>query len=398
MTSDGPERAPRTPRRIGEHAAWAMAVGGMIGGGIYTLAGVILGAAGPLAWLSLVLGGLIALATVKSYARLTAPGPGGPVPVNVIAIQGHRRAAAALAGLLIGVYILALAVYVFTFGHYLGGALGLGGGAIALIEAGAVAVVAALNLRGVHHPAAAQIAAVWIELAILGALAVIGFARWDTDNLVRGVPPPSVTGVLVATAGTFIAFEGFEMIAYDLRELRRPGRVMRAQVPRAVIAVGSAYAIVTVGAASLVGADVLVQHQENALAVAGREAAGAAGMAVVTVAACASALSAINATLFSVARLARSSAEQGLLPAWCRRCNRNDAPTWSILAIAAGAVAVAVVSHLGPLVETASLGFLLLFCLVNALAFRRVRAGRVIALLGALGAGAGTAVALSQLL
>lgn len=45
-----------TTRHISFHSGWALAVGGMIGGGIYTLAGVILGVAGPLAWVSLLLG------------------------------------------------------------------------------------------------------------------------------------------------------------------------------------------------------------------------------------------------------------------------------------------------------------------------------------------------------
>ncbi len=398
MTSPAPAPAPRARTRIGEHAAWAMAVGGMIGGGIYTLAGVILGAAGPLAGLSLILGGLIALATVRSYARLTATTASEPVPVTVFAHAGRRGVAAALALLLLAVYVLALAVYTFTFGHYLGGAFGLGRGGIVLIEIVAIGLVVILNLRGVQHPAKAQIAAVWIELAILGALAAVGFLRWNPENLVRGVPPPSVVGVLVATAGTFIAFEGFEMLAYDIRELRRPRRVMRAGLARAVIAVAIAYAVVTVGAASLVGADVLVHHPENALAVAGRAAAGGAGMAVVTVAACASALSAVNATLFSVSRLARSTAEQGLLPAWCHRCNRHEAPFWSILAISAGALLVAAVSRLQPLVHAASLGFLSLFCLVNVLAFRKSRAGRVTSLLGALGAGTGIVVVVAVLI
>jgi amino acid transporter len=398
MTSPVPDRAPTVRGRIGEHAAWAMAVGGMIGGGIYTLAGVILGAAGPLAWLSLILGGLIALATVRSYARLTATPASETVPITGLAYAGRRGVAKVLALLLIGVYVLALAVYTFTFGHYLGRAFGLGAGGIALIEVAAVALVVALNLLGVQHPAKAQIVAVWIALAILGALAAIGFARWNTENLVRGVPAPSAVGVLVATAGTFIAFEGFEMLAYDMRELRRPRRVMRAGLAHAVIAVAIAYAVVTVGAASLVGADVLVRHQENALAVAGRAAAGAIGMAIVTIAACASALSAINATVFSVSRLARSTAEHGLLPAWCRRSNRHDAPTWSILAISAGALVVAMPARLGPLVQVASLGFLSLFCLVNTLAFRRCRAGRLISLLGAIGAGAGVVVVVAVLL
>src|SRR5436305_15316613 len=80
-------------RGINLHSGWAMAVGGMIGGGIYTLAGVILGMAGPLAWLSLLLGGVLALVTVRSYFCLTMQLREPGVPVTLLARQGHPRRA-----------------------------------------------------------------------------------------------------------------------------------------------------------------------------------------------------------------------------------------------------------------------------------------------------------------
>src|SRR5215203_4540293 len=89
--------APARPEKVGQHAAWAMAVGGMIGGGIYTLAGVLLGAAGSLAWVSLALGAVIALITVRSYARLTLAGGGDVVPVSLFAREGKRRLARVMA-------------------------------------------------------------------------------------------------------------------------------------------------------------------------------------------------------------------------------------------------------------------------------------------------------------
>ncbi|WVM88688.1 hypothetical protein UMZ34_22205 [Halopseudomonas pachastrellae] len=51
-----------TPGKLGFNATWAMAVGGMIGGGIFSTLGVVVGIAGSLAWLSFVAAGLIALA------------------------------------------------------------------------------------------------------------------------------------------------------------------------------------------------------------------------------------------------------------------------------------------------------------------------------------------------
>lgn len=104
------ERAPQ----VGSHAAWAMAVGGMVGGGAYTLAGVILGAAGAWAWLSLLLGAAVALVTVGSYERLTLSTGATTVPVALFARAGKRRRARALAWALLAVYILALAIYVLA--------------------------------------------------------------------------------------------------------------------------------------------------------------------------------------------------------------------------------------------------------------------------------------------
>lgn len=396
MPSPGPERA-ESSRQVGDHVAWAMAIGGMIGGGVYTLAGVILGLAGPLAWLSLVLGCLVALATANSYARLALTTCGDAVPISVYSGVGQRGAASVLAWGLLLVYVLSLAVYTFTVGHYFGRALGFSPGLIAVFEIGVVGILVALNARRIEHPAVVQVIAVWIELAVLGALAVVGFLRWDPENLTRGVPGPSVAGVLVAMATTFIAFEGFEMLVYDVKDVRRPRRVLRVEVPRAVITVGFAYAIVTMGAASLVGADVLVRYQENSLAIAGAAAAGTTGLVVVTIAACASAISAINATLFSVARLARTTAQRGLLPVPFARSNVHGAPVLALLVIGAVALVVAISSSLEPLVAAASLGFLALFLLVNVLALQRLTHGRWIAMGGAVGAGGAALIVVARL-
>jgi amino acid transporter len=346
-----------------------MAVGGMIGGGIYTLAGVILGVAGPLAWVSLLLGGVLALITVRSYFSLTFKIQREGVPVTFLEAKGNPHLAGMLSWWLILVYILAMAVYAFTFGHYVGRALGLSQLGIALLIAGMVSLLVIVNLLGIKEPARVQIAAVWIELLILAALAAVGFWRWNPQNLTSAVPAGSLMGVLGGMAATFIAFEGFEMLAYDFRELRQPHRTLGKGLAVAVLAVGIAYALVTIGAGSLVGAHVLVQQKDNALAVAGNAAAGTAGLIIVTIAACASAASAVNATLFSVARLARSASEKGLIPSIFARCNRRDCPHYAVIFLGLAATALSALSSLDVLIQTASLAFLLLFSFVNFLAY-----------------------------
>jgi amino acid transporter len=58
-------------KKMSFNATWSMAVGGMVGGGIFSVLGVIIGIAGQWAWLSFVLAGLIALISAFSYSQLS---------------------------------------------------------------------------------------------------------------------------------------------------------------------------------------------------------------------------------------------------------------------------------------------------------------------------------------
>ena len=362
--------------KIGSHAAWAMAVGGMIGGGIYTVPGLVLRIGGPFAVLGLALGALIALGTVRSYARLSLARGGDGVPVTTHLRRRRIDTAGVVAWWLVLVYVLALAVYVYTVGHYLGGALGIRPIAV---EVAVVALLVALNLRGVDGPAGIQIALVWGQLVVIAALAIGGVARGDVARLAEGAPGPSIGAIALAAAATFVAFEGFEMLAYEVRELRRPRKVLGRMLPGAVVAVAVVYAIVTLAAAALVGAGGVVAGRDRALALAGEAAAGAAGLVVVTAAAVGAGVAAINATLFSVARMVRTAAERGLMPPFCKRVNARDVPHWPTVVLGVLATALAAVGSLGVLVATASLGFLVLFAHVNVTAARAVAAGRRVA-------------------
>ena len=367
----------------------------MVGGGMYVLAGVLVLVAGRLAWLSIVLGGAIALATVHSYGQLTAATRANGVPVTIFAREGQRRLAGVLGWWLVAVYVLALAVYTFSAGHYLGSALGVHAIVIVAIEVAIVGGLALVNIRAVESPILIQIVAVWLQFGVLAWLAIAGLPHLDSAHLGDS---KSAADVLEGAALTFVAFEGFEMIAYDLRELHRPQRVMRQALPAAVLVVAATYVVVTLGAVGLVGSHQIIMHRDTALAFAGHVAGGTAGLIAVTAAACLSALTAINATLFSTARLARTAAEQRLLPHAWAHTNRHGAPARAIAVIAAAAIAIAATVGLATLVGLASLGFLGLFCLVNVMAFRRTTRRRWIAAVGALGAAGGViAISISYL-
>jgi len=100
------------------NATWSMAVGGMVGGGIFSVLGVIISIAGQWAWLSFVLAGLIALISVHSYSQLSLKYQKSGGAFTFLSEINHKGFAGSLSWILIIGYILTMSVYAFTFGHY----------------------------------------------------------------------------------------------------------------------------------------------------------------------------------------------------------------------------------------------------------------------------------------
>lgn len=367
-------------------AAWAMAVGGMIGGGIFATLGVVISLAGKWAWASFLTGGLIALATGLSYARLAVHFDREGGSYSYLRETGHRRLAPPIAWLLIGGYTLTLSVYAFTFGAYLAHALGLVWfGPVAAVLA--IAVLAGVNLMGVGEAAGVELFAVWVKLAVLAALAWLGLWRWAPHNLsLSSGVAPGWGGALIGAAAVFMSYEGFELLAFDYDDMDDRKRTISKAMPRAIVATTLVYIAVAIGTAMLIGAQDVVAQKETALAEAGRAALGETGFIAVTVAAALSTASAINATLFASARLSRDVAKNSDLPGWFGREDKHSVPWLAVLIIGSVAAVLALLGNLQTLVQDASFVFLSVFALVNWLAWRLVPHGRWQALLGMVGA------------
>ena len=397
MTEGDDQDQPYDNDHLGWNATFSMGVGGMIGGGIFSVLGVVVSIAGPWAWASFLLGGLLALATAHSYVRLAASYGEGGGAFTFLRESGHASAAGALSWVLIGGYVLTTAVYAFTFGHYVAHVFGGGGLLARLLAVSVMAALTALNVRGVGDSSSFEVVAVWGKLVVLGALAVAGLARWAPRELSDGVPAGSLSGVVVGAAAVFMAYEGFQLLTYDYDDIEDPDRTLPRAVLPAVVVVIAVYISVTLGAAMLVGAGTLAEDKEIALAAAGEQAAGSFGMVLVSVAAALSAGSAINATLFATARLARRVADDGELPGVLGKRNGHGVPARAVVALGAAGTVLAGLGGLGSLVEAASLTFLLTFAGVNIIAATQLHGGRAPATLGALAAVAAGVVAAGRI-
>ena len=101
----------RAKSKLGFNGTFSMAVGGMVGGGIFSTLGVVIAIAGAWAWLSFVTAGLIALSAGYSYLKLSAyysEGGGAFTFLREIDAEGF---AGTLSWVLIVGYVLTNSVY-----------------------------------------------------------------------------------------------------------------------------------------------------------------------------------------------------------------------------------------------------------------------------------------------
>ena len=81
MTTITPRNtAPAPGAQISVTAAVSIGIGGMVGAGIFSILGVVAHAAGSAMWLAFLIGGVVALLSTYSYAKLGAAFPSAGAP------------------------------------------------------------------------------------------------------------------------------------------------------------------------------------------------------------------------------------------------------------------------------------------------------------------------------
>ena len=374
-----------------------MAIGGMIGGGIFSVLGVTIQLAGHLAFACFVLAGALAVLTAHSYAGLARRAGRSGGPYAYLREAGHPRLAALTSWYLVFGYVLALAVYGFTFGHYVANVLGTGGLVARVLSVTVLAAFLLVNLRGVGASRITEDSVVLTKIVILAVIAGIGLLAWTPGRLAP-LAGTGYLGVFVGAASIFIAYEGFELLSYDYDAIEEPARTLPRALYVSVLVVAAVYVAVTLGSQMLVPDGLIVAQREVAFATVGQEALGTFGRWLATGAAALATSSAINATLFSTARLVRDLSQAGELPPALGR-GRAGVPGNAMWLLSALGAAFAMLPGITELLTFGSITFLGVFGLVNFLHARTTdrRYERVLGYLGAVACVLAVSVVVGQL-
>ncbi len=365
-------------------------VGAMIGAGIFVLTGIAAGVAGPALVLVFALNGFVALLTAMAYAELGSAfhdAGGGYLWVKTALPDPN--------GFLSGwmswfAHAVACSLYALGFGAYFHlvlsafGAPALETGPLDLekwLAAGVVVLFSWINFRGASETGKAGNVVTVGKIAIIGTFVAAGLWVMARDAGWQPAFHPFLRngwgGVFAAMGLTFIAFEGYEIIAQTSEEVDDP----RRNVPRAiflslliVVPIYLFVAFVAVGAvrppAGMAVTEYLGAQKETALVSAANQFFRGGGV-MILVGGLLSTLSALNATVYSSSRVAFAMARDSNLPRFLARVHKKRAtPYTAILFSAVLIVVMAVALPIEEVAAAADIMFLLLFVQVNVAVIR----------------------------
>src|SRR6201990_1607621 len=353
--------------RIGLVAAVSIGVGGMVGAGIFSILGVVAHAAGNAMWLAFAIGGVVALLSTYSYAKLgaTFPSVGGAVHFLVKSF-GDGVLAGGLNLFMWAGYIISLALYATAFGGYAATFVTTTSSPLLLksLAVASVVLLTVVNALGAKFMGRSETVIVVVKVAILVLFAAVGlwFIR---PGYLSPELWPETQSILFGAGVLFIGYEGFGLITNAAADMRNPRKMLPRALYTSVILVIALYLAVSLTVTGNLSDYEIEQSKDYALAEAAKPFLGQFGFRLIAIAALFSTASAINATLFGSANVCYMIARDGELPAGLSRTEWRGA-TGGLVLTAALVLAVMLSFDLSGIAMMGSAAFLLIYAAVNA--------------------------------
>jgi amino acid transporter len=360
----------------------AIALGGMVGGGIFTILGVSVSMIGNLTPLAIIIGGLIASLAAYSYVKLGLyyRDEGATYSFYKRTYPKSHFKASAIGWFIIFGYISTLALYAYTFSSYAISSSDFADNiwirkAIAI---GVIGLFTLINVWSVNGMGKLEDLMVYTKLIVLTIISVVlmqtselhGFGTF-IDNMVLDAEHSSVFSILIVASITFVAFEGFQLVINAVNEMSNPEK----NIPRAIYSAISLailiYVVISLGALFAIPTEEIIKNKEYALAAGAGNILGSLGTNLVILGAILATSSAISGTVFGASRQMSVIAKDGYFPKWLS-IRKNNIPQNAIIGMAVMSSILILFGGLELILEFGSITFLLV-SLLMAIANYKIR-------------------------
>ncbi len=351
----------------------AIALGGMVGGGIFTVIGVSVAMIGDLTPAAIFIGGIVALLAAYSYVKLGVyyKDEGATFSFIKRTFTESHTASSIIGWWVIFGYISTLALYAYTFASYI---LSGSGFAQDILVRKAVAIgitvfFAVINIWSVKGMGKIEDIMVYTKFAILLAISVIliKFGSPNLSNFIGNISADagkiSVLSILIVASITFVAYEGFQLVINAVEEMHNPDKTIPRAIYLAIFLVIIIYIVISFGAVLTIPAADIIQNKEFALAYGAGQVIGSLGADLVILGAILATSSAISGTLFGASRQMAVISENGYLPRFLS-VRKKRIPVNAIIIMAGISSLLILIGGLELILEFGSITFLLVSLLV----------------------------------
>ncbi len=359
----------------------AIALGGMVGGGIFTILGVSVAMIGNLTPIAIIIGGLIATLAAYSYVRLGLyyRDEGATYSFFKRTYPKSHFSASIIGWFIIFGYISTLALYAYTFSSYAISSTDFADNIWIRksIAIGVIILFALINIWSVNGMGKIEDLMVYTKLIVLTIISVVlmqhGTTDFDTfiNNMVLDAEKSSVFSIVIVASLTFVAYEGFQLVVNAVNEMNNPEK----NIPRAIYTAISLailiYVVISLGALFAIPTKEIIKNKEYALAAGAGNVLGKLGTNLVILGAILATSSAISGTVFGASRQMSVVAKDGYFPKWLA-IRKNNSPQNAIIGMAIMSSILILIGGLELILEFGSITFLLV-SLLMAIANYKIR-------------------------
>lgn len=297
----------------------AIALGGMVGGGIFAILGVSVEAIGNAVPVAIFIGGLLALCAAYSYVKLAHlyKDEGATYSFFKKAFPDSPFAAAAIGWMVVFGYISTLALYAFTFSSYFCAAFAMDSfpWGHQLVAGLVLLFFVVVNLVSVKGMGKLEDMMVYTKIILLILISALLTWKGDVQQALPLIEADSSwASILTIAAVTFVAYEGFQLIIHAYHEVDKPERNIPIAIYGAIAVATTLYVVLAIGALATIPKQEIIEGKEYALAAGSERILGKLGYAAVFSGALLAASSAISGTVFGASRLMAVVADDGYFP------------------------------------------------------------------------------------